>query len=1263
MAETVLNVVAEEILGKLISLATEQIGLAWVFEEELTQLRESVEMIQDVLADAERKQVSDRFVMRWLQRLKDVAYDADDVLDELAYEILRRKVEIRNQMKRKVCFFFSLSNPIAFRIKMANKIKTIHESLKRINDEANGFGLIRAGSVYGNPETIPNRETDSFLDPSEVVGREDSVSEIVKLVTSTTGQQLSVIPIVGMAGLGKTTLAKLVYNHELVKNYFDKKIWVCVSDDFDDKRILRGILESLAGNPSQLESKNAILQNLQKELQGKRYLLVLDDVWNEDLLKWDALRGCLLGINSNFGNNVIVTTRSHKVAEIMETFSRHQLEKLDDDECWSIIKKRVSAVPLTPDLEAIGRDIAKKCGGVPLVAKVLGGTMSLKRVKSQWLTIQNSEVWSSLHDSNDMLPILKLSFDCLSSPSLKQCFAYCSIFPKDYVMDKEELIQHWMAEGFLQPSQGSDLVMEDIGFMYFDILLANSLLQDAEKDEYDNIVSCKMHDLVHDLALLVSKFETLIVDGDLEVDISHVRRLSIQSEGEIVPRISFSKVHVRRLRTLVSNTDVFGNTLSNFKCLRVLRLSGFSIKELSESIGRLIHLRFLHISCPNIKVLPKSITKLYNLQTLNVHNCYGLRELPKDLKNLVNLRSIVVNYNVDMWSLLKDIGQWKCLQMFPLFFVKQDAGHQIEELGQLNQLRGVLTINDLENVRDKDEARRANLAEKAKIDMLGFRWGYSRNKREVNYNNDEDVLEGLQPHQNLKSLEIEGFEGKKFPSWMLRSCDAKDALSLLDNLIKINLSGCTECEEVPTLGCLPCLKFLVIEGMDKVTCIGVKFYTMYSDDSHRNELFPALRKLYLKNMNCLVEWQDAMEVTAARVVFPCLEELTIEDCPQLRSAPRHFLSLNKLEIRGVCGTIFENVSSKLTKLTSLDVSSVSELAFLPMQIFCASLRSLKIEKCGELSHIPDALHTLISLETLEVKGCPKLMSFPSIQGVASLLRHLAISCGDEVLPTGLQSCTSLQDLRISDCPNLILIPNLRELQSLTQLEIWRCPNLKSIADLEELRSLNKLAICKCQKLTGLPQGLRDCLKGLSIGGFCEELDVFPSLSSIQHLHSSLERLYLHGWAKINTLPDEIQHFTALKHLYIGEFDEIEALPEWLGNLSSLRRLDIKGCKNLLHLPTVQAMQNIIMLLINDCPKLEERCTKGSGAEWSKVSHIPRLWIDDGFLEREEEEREKYNGSLSYLIEQDIENLTIQKEKARHDPYSKYKKIIRLFRGC
>ncbi|KAM4105781.1 hypothetical protein ACB094_04G018600 [Castanea mollissima] len=1194
MAEAIVTEFAEGILGNLITLVTDQIGLAWGFKDELTRLRDSVEMVQAVLADAEKRQVRDESVRLWLQRLEKVAYDADDVLDELAYELLRRKVEIRNQMKRKVCFLFSFSNPIAFRFKMANKVKTIADSLKRINGEAIEFGLRRAESINANLDTIPNRETNSFIDNSEVVGREDRVLEIVKLVTNTTSEKLSVIPIFGMAGLGKTTLAKLVYNHELVKSHFNKKIWVCVSDDFDEKKILRGILESLTGNSSLLETNNAILEKLKKELEEGRYLLVLDDVWNEESLKWDTLISCLLGITSNIGNNVIVTTRKDNVANITGTLPQCHLEKLSNNECWSIIKKKVSPnerVLLTLDLEAIGRDIAKKCGGVPLAAKVLGGIMCCKKEKSEWLAIRDNEIWNFEHGSNEMLQILKLSFNHLPSPSLKQCFAYCSIFPKDHEIKKEELIQLWMAEGFLHPAQGSSLVMEDIGNMHFDILLANSLFQDVEKDVYDNITSCKMHDLVHDLALSISKFQTLTLEKDPQDIINNIqydinRRLLIQYDGEIVPKIPLLNDDVRRIRTLFSNNSM---SLSDFKCLRVLKLSG-KITELSNSIGCLVHLRLLHISRADIEALPNSITKLYNLQTLRLEDCYVLRELPKDLKNLVNLRHMHVNcYNY--YRPLKDMGNLKCLRTLSFFIVGQDAGEQIKELGCLNQLSGELDIRNLENVRDQEEASSAKLAIRAKINGLGFHWS-DRSDSEVNHHNEEEVLEGLQPHGNLKSLKIDGFSGKKFPSWMS---------SHFDYLIQINLEHCENCEQVPTLGHLPCLKALEIKGMGDVTCIGVEFYGMRSD-----VLFPALRTLTFWNMKKLVEWKDALEVTSARVVFPCLELLTIEYCEQLKGAPCHFPFLQELNIKDVNNTALESISSNLTTLKSADISTVSGHTFAPGQLFCTSIQSLWISDCGELSYIWDTSQPLISLEELTIRDCPKLRCFPRIQG----LRCLDINeCGIEVLTTELQLCTSLSELYIRGCPDLKSLPDLQEFHSLAQLVIYWCDNLKSIPDLGELCFLTHLAIQNCSNITRLPEGSLKCLKSLKIGGYCEELDVFPSLNFIQHSHTTLEDLELKGWAKLNSLPGEIQQFTALETLVIKFFDGIETLPEWLGDLSSLKKLQIGWCNNLMHLPTTTTrLIKLEELESWGCSKLKERCAKESGEEWLKIAHIPKIRI-------------------------------------------------------
>ena len=1170
MAEIVLNGVVDRLIANAFSLhASECIDFGPSFKVELENLLETLFKIKFLLDDAQKRQSSDESVRNWLMDLRDVAYDADNVLDEFSYENFRNKVWIQNQRMDQVCSF-SFCN--------LDKVKTIKLSLDKIVNDVVGFGL-RMKLVNSVNKISLEKNIDSFLKDSEVVGREFDVIKIVKLLISSSNEHsISVLPIVGMAGLGKTTLAKLVYNHELIRKHFEILVWVDVGKYFSVKGILKEILKSLDKDLSGSKSDeiDEIIYKCKEKLWAEKYLLILDDVQNEDREKWDTLMSHLLWINLNIEINIIVTTSSDNVAKLIGTLPTHYLEKLSKDDCWSIFKGGAFAnegISLTLDLEAIGREIAKRCRGVPLAAIVLGGTMCFKCDESEWLSIQNNKIWDLLaDDDNDIFSILKLSFDHLSTPGLKKCFAYCAIFPKDYDMKKDELIQHWMAEGYVQPYEGSCMQMEDIGSMYYNILLANSFFQDARKDAYGNIMSCKMHDFLHDLALSISKSETLILDGDLVDNVNHVQRLFVRFDDQTTPKISFTEDGFTKLRTLVSENAGFGNMLSNFKCLRVLKLSDVSISELPDSIEQLIHLRLLHISHAKIMELPKSITKLYNLQTLRIEDCCNLTKLPEDLSDLINLRHIYIDHFKRLGYKIKmpeNMGRLSCLHTLPFFFVDRD-GHQIKELGHLSNLRGELDIYNLEYVRGKEEARSANLAKNAKIFKLGFHWGARFGRAREDYDNDEEVLEGLKPHQNLKSLTIKFFKGEKFPSWMLTSLDAGVGLSIYNNLIEISLKWCNRCEEVPTLGHLPCLRVLQIEGMNNVRCVGIEFY---SDGNHINTLFPALRRLKMEWMDRLEEWKDAKELTTAVEVFPCLEELTICSCRKLTSLPHTCVSLQELVVQ-----------------------NCRDLRSLPGVL--SLLQHLEIKWCG-IKELPSGLQSCRSLQYLEIDNCFNLRSIPNL--------------GEEL--------HSLIQLRILKCPNLISIPNLQELPSLRQLEIWECPNLTVfVVDLRASHSLARLKILRCGIVQLCLDGF-DCLtqlKSLEIGGFCEELNTFPSLAStsIQYSHISLEKVELYGWPKLNHLPDEIQHFTGLKYLEIYEFDGMEALSDWLGNLSSLQKLYLVDCKNLIYLPTEQAMGRLTKLetleIIN-CPKLEERCAERSGAEWSKIARIPNIIIMGNIL--------------------------------------------------
>ncbi|CAL9005638.1 unnamed protein product [Prunus brigantina] len=1107
MAEGVLTFAAEGILTKLSSLAAQEISLAWGFKGELSRLRRTLSTIEVYLGDvAHQPQGRGNSIEDWVKNLKGIAQDADDVLDEINYELLRHKVELQNHIKKKVLNFFSLSsNPIAFRLKMAHKIQKINASLEDLRSEASVIGLV-SKRIDAAPQGTRGRiQTDSLPENDGIiVGRDKVVSDIVTTLTNSNINQenLSVMAIVGMPGLGKTTLAKSVYNDNSIKGYFEKRIWVSVSDPFNINVILICMLESL--NPTKAtvrENQDALLTYLQEELKEKRYLLVLDDVWNEDSRQWNRLTSYLEKLNYAPGSKIIVTTRSAKVASISEKLlMRHNLSALSSDECWSILQDRAfldGSARMDPDLERIGKQIAEKCAGVPLVAKVLGGILRSKNSIAEWSSIKESRIWDLAEEEDRIIPILKLSFDNLTSPSLKQCFAYCSMLRKDVQIETDNLIQLWMAQGLLHPARNKSEEMEDVGNEYFDILLQSSLFQDATANDYGIISKCKMHDLVHDLAELVSKSESLIGDkSGYTLEIQHVARVSTSMQERIRER---------------------------FKALRVLNLFKANIAELPTSIGKLKHLRYLDISETRLKTLPRSIGKLYNLQTLRARYC-AFEEFPKEVQTLINLRHIYCDKRMKFPRGI--LGKLTSLRTLPPFYVDKEIGREIQELAALNQLKGQLVIYNLEHVRDEDEARKAKLEEKKNVRHLIFVWTENRSRTN---NNEEDVLEGLQPHPKLEILEIVHFMGAKFPSWMMNR-------SLrLENLKKIVFHGCHKCEEIPALGCLPHLTVVCIYAMDNLKCVGLDYCT-------------SLQELWI--------W-DCSNLTSIRIThgmaLTSLRELTIGYCNEISSLPalQQLCSLQKLDI------------SFCPKLTSISSISLHEHDHdhdhefhspLPANVSISDENLLLSRSCS-------------NLEQLSITYCRGLQSIPELQNFTSL-RQLSI-----------QNCERLERL---------LCSGLQMPVSLVELKIRCAPNLEALPSLDNLTCLSKLEINSCGKLKCLPIGphCSTSLKVLKLGGL--DLDLFPDF---QVGSSQLETLILRGWPKLKSLPQQIQNFTSLTYLSIQCFHGVEALPEWLGNLTSLTKLEIWNFKNLMYLPSVTAIQRLTKLQTLElcgCPLLQSK---------------------------------------------------------------------------
>ncbi|XWS24026.1 hypothetical protein CRYUN_Cryun28dG0065900 [Craigia yunnanensis] len=1157
-------------------------------KKNIKKLQEKLLIIQAVIEDAEERQLKHKKVKIWLSKLRDVAYDADDLLDEITTQVLRRQLvkkkwkmddPVKNKLRRiqaSICeetqrqvriTSFTLQS-ILSSFEMSRKLTKIVERLDDIAREISTFQF-KEVVAYKRSDTIEKRETGSYVEESEVYGRTEDVKKIVDLLLSSDANSW-VIPIVGIGGIGKTTLAQLVYNDQSLDGHFDKKIWVSLYDNFSTKKLLSEMLECVTEHRCESSQISVLQSQLRDSLYGKRYLLVMDDVWNDDQQEWDKVRN-LLRCGAE-GSKIIVTTRSEKVSSIMSNTPPYPLEALTKDDCWTLFKHQAFAYgeeDAFSNLLPIGQQIIDKCQGVPLAAKVLGGLLRSKREENEWLRVRESDLWNLDAGENRILSVLRLSFNHLPS-HLKRCFAYCAIFPRNYHLNKEKLIQQWIAGGLVQLSAGDDPnMLEHIGNECFNDLLKMSFFQLAS---CSNVVEFKVPNLIFDLAKYVAGNEFLAIANSYQAqvvaggDLAGARHALVDSNyrSNMVPEALY-KAHKLCTFNLLSSGDITMESLRNlvlrFRHLKILNLSGSGIKRMHRSISDLIYLRYLDLSNTPLETLPDTIGDLCNLRTLELSGCTDLVELPRETIKLVKLRHLNIK-DCARLARMPDFanGCLERLQTLPIIIADE-----VLMLHKLEFLRGELKIKHLENVYTRCQTRPwEDQLKHMQLHTLGLFWG-DGDEGKLNRNASiqtrqtkfeaEYLMERLMPNCNIRRLSINGYSGCHFPHWM--------NLEYISNLTELELINCKSCETLPKLGQLPILKCLNIQGLDNV----VKIDNEFSGGGMRS--FPSLNELTLRDFPELRTW----EIVGSTEAFPCLKRLSIMKCPLLKTMP-WFPTLQHLMVQD-CDPLLLRSAAELRTLLTLVIDSFRELPFIPKVLpeNCSLLTSLTVISCTNLQSLPANLGKITALKSLKIGWCEMLDS----------------------LPHGLANLVSLENLDIIECPSLITLPeqSLERLCSLRSLSLENCNGLTSLpTGMQHATALECLTIMYCSNLASPPDGLQNLL--------------------------ALKSLTILSCPELASLPEGVQHMKTLQNLEIRSCPKLMALPK-VNNLVSLRSLAISDCQNIKSLPEgIQQLSELQRLYIQDCPELEKRCKRGEGEDWQKISHIPYVYMGTLILQNRQD---------------------------------------------
>lgn len=756
MADAVVQIFLERLLITL----TEQTGYVNEFRDQFERLQSELQFMQSFLADADRlkRKRNSQTLRTSMAELRELIYEAEDILADCH---LQSRDE--DQLSNGWLTFLYPPN-ISFRYQTGKRLREINDKITKIKHNIASFLNV---PLFTRTDTMDARNDQMsrwscpVYDHTLVVGLEGDTRKIKDWLFEAE-EGILAIGVVGMGGLGKTTIAQKVFNDREIENWFERRMWVSVSQTFTEEQIMRSMLRNL-GDASAGDDRGELLRKINQYLLGKRYLIVMDDVWGEDLAWW---RRIYEGLPKGKGSSIIITTRNGKVSQKMgvKKARMHFPKFLSEDDSWLLFRKIAFAATegecQHPSLEGVGKEIVEKCKGLPLAIKAVGGMMLYKPpTYNEWRRTADNFRDELAENDDSVMASLQLSYDELP-PYLKSCFLSFSVYPEDCVIRKEQLVYWWIGEGFVPQRNGRSSI--EAGEDCFSGLTNRCLVEVVDKAYNKMISTCKIHDMVRDLVIRVAEEDAFSKPNGL-----NCRHLGVTSDVESKQLISNLK-----LRALMSTTktaevnNIASNLATKFSECRYLRVLDISrsifelpLKGLLSQTGSLQHLSYLCLSNTHPLIhLPPSMKKLKNLQILDVSYCQNLKMLPSYVQSFIQLRALDVTHCGSLQYLPKGFGKLLNLEVLLGFRParsSQPEGCRISELKNLTRLRKLglqLTCGD-----EIEEDALVNLRELQFLSISCFD------------SHGSDLIakiDELYPPEQLDELSLNFYPGKTSPVWL-----------------------------------------------------------------------------------------------------------------------------------------------------------------------------------------------------------------------------------------------------------------------------------------------------------------------------------------------------------------------------------------------------------------------------------------------------------------------------------------------------------------